>query len=64
MNALMPQPHLIDVARTVVKYCDIEGNSIEPDIAVKKIIYKFDQNNNCIGTTVTLNPYGFSDYKD
>lgn len=64
MNALMCQPHLIDVARTVVKYCDIEGNSIEPDIAVKKIIYKFDQNNNCIGTTVTLNPYGFSDYKD
>ncbi|MDR3591794.1 MAG: hypothetical protein P4N41_19235 [Negativicutes bacterium] len=64
MNALIHQPHLFDVARTVVKYCDIEGNSIAPDVAVKKIIYKFDQNDNCIGTTVTLNPYGFSDFKE
>lgn len=64
MNSPVHQPNWFDVAKTVVKYCDIEGNSSEPDIAVKKIIYKFDHNDNCIGTTVTLNPYGFSDTTD
>jgi hypothetical protein len=64
VDPLLRLPHMFDVARTVVKYCDIEGNLIKPDVAVKKIIYKYDQNNNCIGTTVTLNPSGFSEYKD
>jgi hypothetical protein len=64
VNSLIRQTQVFNVTRTVVKYCDIEGNPIKPDVAVKKIIYKFDQNNNCVGTTVTLNPYGFSDYKD
>ncbi len=63
VNSLIRQPRVFDVARTVVKFCDMEGNSIEPDVAVKKIIYKYDHNDICIGTTVTLNPYGFSDYK-
>lgn len=63
MGSILRQPQLFEVARTVVKYCDIEGNSMSPDIAVKKIIIKFDHNNNCIGTTVTLNPDGFANSK-
>jgi hypothetical protein len=64
VNSAIRQYHLFDVVRTVIKYCDLEGNSIKPDVAVKKVIYKFDQNDNCIGTTVTLNPCGFPVYKD